>query len=160
MLQRALIGLAVLPRPALLVADEPTSALDVTIQKRILDLLSRLQRELDISLVLTTHDLAIAAERTGSLVVLRNGVVQEAGSTASVFSMPKSAYAKKLHADVPALNPDRYAGLRDIGARRLRAGGVAKITVSAVTKTFTVDGKALRPSMTYRSTSGRALRTR
>src|SRR5882724_6117501 len=145
MLQRVLIGLAVLPRPALLIADEPTSALDVTIQKRILDLLSRLQHELDISLLLITHDLAIAAERANSLVVLKDGVVQEAGRTASVFSSPASAYTKKLHADVPALNPDRYAELRDPGFRRLRidAGKTPKIEVRAVTKTFTVDGKAL-----------------
>ena len=143
MLQRVLIGLAVLPRPALLIADEPTSALDVTIQKRILDLLSRLQHELDISLLLITHDLAIAAERADSLVVLKEGTVQEAGKTASVFSSPASAYAKKLHADVPALNPDRYATLRDPGFRRLDAGIAPKIEVSAVTKAFTVDGKVL-----------------
>jgi len=145
MLQRVLIGLAVLPRPALLVADEPTSALDVTIQKRILDLLSRLQHELDISLLLITHDLAIATERANSLVVLKDGVIQEAGRTASVFSSPRSAYARKLYADVPALNPDRYAELRDPGFRGLKAsaGEVPKIEVSAVTKTFTVDGKTL-----------------
>jgi peptide/nickel transport system ATP-binding protein len=145
MLQRVLIGLAVLPRPALLVADEPTSALDVTIQKRILDLLSRLQHELDISLLLITHDLAIATERANSLVVLKDGVIQEAGKTASVFSSPRSAYAKELYADVPALNPDRYAELRDLGLRRLKtsAGEVPKIEFSAVTKTFTVDGKTL-----------------
>jgi peptide/nickel transport system ATP-binding protein len=145
MLQRVLIGLAVLPRPALLVADEPTSALDVTIQKRILDLLSRLQHELDISLLLITHDLAIATERANALVVLKDGVIQEAGKTASVFSSPRSAYARKLYADVPALNPDRYAELRDPGFRCLRTdtGEAPKIEVSAVTKTFTVDGKTL-----------------
>jgi peptide/nickel transport system ATP-binding protein len=148
MLQRVLIGLAVLPRPLLLVADEPTSALDVTIQKRILDLLSRLQRDLNISLLLITHDLAIAAERADSLVVLKDGVVQEAGRTASVFSAPASAYTRKLHTDVPALNPDRYAALRDPGFRRLEggtsAGEAPKIEVSGVTKTFTVDGKTLK----------------
>ena len=145
MLQRVLIGLAVLPRPALLVADEPTSALDVTIQKRILDLLSRLQHELDISLLLITHDLAIATERADTLVVLKDGVIQEAGKTASVFSSPRSAYARKLYADVPALNPDRYAELRDPGFRGLKTGAaeVPKIEVSAVTKTFTVDGRTL-----------------
>ncbi|MBB3610668.1 ABC transporter ATP-binding protein [Rhizobium sp. BK602] len=145
MLQRVLIGLAVLPRPLLLVADEPTSALDVTIQKRILDLLSKLQHELDISLLLITHDLAIAAERADSLVVLKDGGVQEAGRTAAVFSSPASAYAKKLHADVPALNPDRYARLRDPGFRFLRndAAKAPKIEVSGVTKTFAVDGKVL-----------------
>ena len=145
MLQRVLIGLAILPRPVLLVADEPTSALDVTIQKRILDLLTRLQHDLDISLLLITHDLAIAAERASALVVLKDGVIQEAGRTASVFSAPASAYARKLHADVPALNPDRYAALRDLGLRRLKtdAGEAPKIDVSGATKTFTVDGKAL-----------------
>jgi len=145
MLQRVLIGLAVLPRAALLVADEPTSALDVTIQKRILDLLSRLQRELDISLLLITHDLAIAAERADSLVVLKDGVVQEAGSPAAVFSAPKSVYARKLYAAVPALNPDHYAALRTVGFGKIGtdAGVAPKIAVSAVTKTFLVDGIAL-----------------
>jgi peptide/nickel transport system ATP-binding protein len=145
MLQRVLIGLAVLPRPALLVADEPTSALDVTIQKRILDLLSRLRRELDISLLLITHDLAIAAERADSLVVLKDGVVQEAGATATVFSSPSSEYARTLHADVPALNPDRYRDLRAAGETRLAdaAGEEPKIRVSGVTKSFTVEGRSL-----------------
>jgi peptide/nickel transport system ATP-binding protein len=137
MLQRVLIGLTVLPRPTLIVADEPTSALDVTIQKRILDLLSQLRQDLDISLLLITHDLAIAAERADSLVVLKDGVVQEAGSTTTVFASPSSAYARQLHADVPALNPDRYRDVRAAG------GGGPKIEVSGVTKTFTVEGRPL-----------------
>jgi peptide/nickel transport system ATP-binding protein len=143
MLQRVLIGLAVLPRPVLLVADEPTSALDVTIQKRILDLLSRLQQDLNISLLLITHDLAIAAERTDTLVVLQNGSVQEAARTEAVFRSPSSAYARKLHADVPALNPDRYAKLRDPGLRLAKAGDAPKIAVSGLTKRFTLDGNIL-----------------
>jgi peptide/nickel transport system ATP-binding protein len=53
-----------------------------------------------------------------SLVVLKDGVIQEAGRTAFVFPSPRSAYAKKLHAGVPALDPDRYAELRDLGFRR------------------------------------------
>ncbi len=143
MLQRVLIALAILPRPALLVADEPTSALDVTIQKRILDLLSRLQEELHIGLLLITHDLAIAAERATSLVVLKNGVVQEAGRTSSVFSSPASSYARKLHSDVPALNPNRYAKLRDPGFSPSTEVDAPKITVNSVTKRFSVDGKIL-----------------
>ncbi|MDT7729626.1 MAG: peptide/nickel transport system ATP-binding protein ddpF [Actinomycetota bacterium] len=142
MLQRVLIGLAVLPRPALIVADEPTSALDVTVQKHILDLLSRLRRDLDISLLLITHDLAIAAERADSLVVLKDGVVQETGSTATVFSSPAAEYTRRLHADVPALNPDRYRHLRDVCGDRA-AGERPKIEVSGVTKTFTVEGRTL-----------------
>ncbi|WP_435119707.1 dipeptide ABC transporter ATP-binding protein [Amycolatopsis thermoflava] len=143
MLQRVLIGLAVLPGPELLVADEPTSALDVTIQRRILDLLSRLRADLGIGLLLITHDLAIAAERADSLVVLKDGVVQDAGPTAEVFSSPGSDYTRRLHADVPALNPDRYRRLRDVGAQRL-TGTAPKIDVRGVTKTFTIGGRALR----------------
>jgi len=145
MLQRVLIGLAVLPRPALLVADEPTSALDVTIQKRILDLLSRLQQDLNISLLLITHDLAIAAERADTLVVLKDGVVQEAGNTRAIFSSPASAYARKLHADVPALNPDRYAKLREPASspHKIGTADAPKIDVRAISKRFVVDGKTL-----------------
>ncbi|MBS7781152.1 ABC transporter ATP-binding protein [Acidovorax sp. CCYZU-2555] len=146
MLQRVLIGLAVLPQPLLLVADEPTSALDVTIQKRILDLLSKLQQERNISLLLITHDLAIAAERADTLVVLKDGAVQEAGRTAAVFSAPASTYARKLHADVPALNPDRYDALRAHGLQRLNqpSSDAPKIDFRGVSKTFTVDGRAHR----------------
>jgi peptide/nickel transport system ATP-binding protein len=145
MLQRVLIGLAVMPRPALLVADEPTSALDVTIQKRILDLLSRLQEDLNISLLLITHDLAIASERASSLVVLKDGTVQEAGNTAHVFSSPASAYARKLHADVPALNPNRYATKRDQGFALLEAASAPapKIEITGVTKRFSTGAKSL-----------------
>ncbi len=146
MLQRVLIGLAVLPRPSLLVADEPTSALDVTIQKRILDLLSKLRDEMGIGLLLITHDLAVAAERADRLVVLKDGAVQEAGATAEVFLAPRSAYARTLHADVPALNPDRYAALRDPGLRRLEARAAAspKIEVSGVSKSFAADGRVVK----------------
>ena len=139
MLQRVLIGLAVLPEPALIVADEPTSALDVTIQKRILDLLSELQSSLGIGLLLITHDLAIAAERADSLVVLKDGVVQEAGRASEVFAAPSSEYARALQADVPALNPDRYRAAR---ASR-PSESVERISVRGVTKTFVVDGAPL-----------------
>lgn len=144
MLQRVLIGLTVLPEPALIVADEPTSALDVTIQKRILDLLGRLRDERGISLLLITHDLAVAAERAEQLVVLKDGVVQEAGRTRQVFEAPSSAYARQLHADVPALNPDRYADLRDSTRRDPAAGdGSPRLAFRGVTKGFDVDGERL-----------------
>ncbi len=69
-------------------------------------------------MLLITHDLAIAGERAESLIVLKNGAVQEAGRTSAVFSSPTSSYARKLHGDVPALNPSRYATLRDPGFDR------------------------------------------
>jgi peptide/nickel transport system ATP-binding protein len=143
MLQRVLIGLAVLPRPALLVADEPTSGLDVTIQKVVLDLLSELRRDLGLSLLLITHDLAIAAERADGIVVLKDGRVQERGPSARVFGRPESAYARELQADVPAINPHRYRGAREGGAQ----DASSQVELRAVTKRFgavtAVDGVSL-----------------
>lgn len=148
MLQRVLIALAVLPGPQLLVADEPTSALDVTIQKRILDLLGELRDDLGIGLLLITHDLAIAAERTDEIVVLKDGRVQEAGATRAVFAAPASAYTRQLQADAPALNPDRYR--RDLDDRGVDAWttdtGSTRIEVLGVSKSFVVDGAA-RPAV-------------
>ncbi len=148
MLQRVLIALAVLPGPQLLVADEPTSALDVTIQKRILDLLGELRDDLGIGLLLITHDLAIAAERTDEIVVLKDGRIQEAGATRAVFAAPASAYTRQLQADAPALNPDRYR--RDLDDRGVDAWTTdtasTRIEVRAVSKSFVVDGAA-RPAV-------------
>ncbi|MDU0366675.1 ABC transporter ATP-binding protein [Microbacterium sp. KSW4-17] len=143
MLQRVLIGLAVLPRPDLLVADEPTSALDVTIQKRILDLLDELRGELGIGLLLITHDLAIAAERTDEIVVLKDGRVQEAGATGDVFAAPTSDYTRQLQADAPALNPDRYRHADGRGVDAWTTDTTAaRIEVHEISKSFVVDSTA------------------
>ena len=146
MLQRVLIGLAVLPRPALIVADEPTSGLDVTIQKRILDLFAELKESLGIGLLLITHDLAVAAERADTLVVLKDGTVQERGASAHVFAAPKAAYTRELQADVPAVNPDRYRGGDAAGGERQAKDAAAvstgaQIDVRSVSKSFTVGGR-------------------
>ena len=134
MLQRVLIGLAVLPEPKLLVADEPTSALDVTIQKRILDLLSELRDSLDVGVLLITHDLAIAAERSDDVVVLRDGRVQERGPARSVLREPTSAYARTLHADVPSLHPHRFRELA--AARPAVADAPARVEFRGVDRAF------------------------
>jgi peptide/nickel transport system ATP-binding protein len=139
MLQRVLIGLAMLPRPALIVADEPTSGLDVTIQKRILDLFAELQQSLGISLLFITHDLAVAAERADALVVLKDGAVQERGASWQVFEAPKAEYTRELQADVPAANPDRYR-ISHAGDAVPRPGEGAgtQIDVRSLSKTFIV----------------------
>jgi peptide/nickel transport system ATP-binding protein len=146
MLQRVLIGLAVLPRPALIVADEPTSGLDVTIQKRILDLFAELKESLGISLLFITHDLAVAAERADTLVVLKDGLVQEQGPSARVFAAPAAAYTRELQADVPAVNPDRYrTGAAAAGERRGEDDGTGsagtQIDVRSVSKAFAVGAR-------------------
>lgn len=104
MKQRVLIAIALALRPALVVADESTSALDVTTQQRILNVIDRLRREHGTAVLLITHDLAIAADRASRVVVLRSGRVEEAGETIEVLAAPRTAYARQLLADAPALN--------------------------------------------------------
>jgi peptide/nickel transport system ATP-binding protein len=141
-LQRVLIALAVLPRPALLVADEPTSALDVTVQKQILDLLAEVQADLDLGTLLITHDLAVAAQRSDELIVLRGGVVQEAGPTRELFACPTSEYTRTLQADVPGLNPDRLA---DIRAARpdTDPSAPSRVRLEGVSRTFGAGHRAV-----------------
>ncbi|WOF23477.1 ABC transporter ATP-binding protein [Microbacterium betulae] len=96
MCQRVLIAAAIAAGPDLVVADEPTTALDATVQRRILDLLADLAREEGLSLLLVTHDLGVAAERAGRVVVLREGRVVEAGDAERIVRRPRAEYTAQL----------------------------------------------------------------
>jgi len=102
MRQRVMIAMALACSPDLLIADEPTTALDVTIQAQILDLLSHLQRELHMSVLLITHDLGIVAQHAEKVVVMYAGRVVETASVPQLFSSPKHPYTAGLLASIPA----------------------------------------------------------
>ncbi|MGQ0569508.1 MAG: ABC transporter ATP-binding protein [Armatimonadota bacterium] len=94
--QRVLIAGAIAPRPSLLIADEPTSGLDVTIQAQILDLLGRIQQEMNISVLLITHSLGLVAQRTDYVYVMRRGEILEGAPTVHLFAAPQHPYTKAL----------------------------------------------------------------
>ncbi len=103
MRQRAMIAMALVNDPALLIADEPTTALDVTVQAQILDLLQDLQREFDTALIMITHDLGVVAEVADQVLVMYAGRAVEYGTTAQVLTAPAMPYTLGLIESVPDL---------------------------------------------------------
>lgn len=96
MRQRAVIAMALACNPRILIADEPTTALDVMIQAQIIELLEELQRELNLALVLVTHDLGVVAEMCDDVLVMYGGTVAEHASSDTIFNNPSHPYTQRL----------------------------------------------------------------
>ena len=107
MLQRAMIAMALSCRPQILFADEPTTALDVTVQAQILQLIKGLQAELNMGLVIVTHDLGVIAETVDRVVVMYGGRVMEEGPVQDIFDAPLHPYTQALLASIPGQQPGR-----------------------------------------------------
>jgi ABC-type dipeptide/oligopeptide/nickel transport system ATPase component len=116
MKQRAMIALAIVCEPALLLADEPTTALDVTVQAQIVDLLRKLVREMNLGLVFITHNLDLMCELCTRAVVLKQGEVVEEGRVEDIFLRPSHAYTRHLIASIPRLPaaPDGVPSSREV----------------------------------------------
>jgi len=101
--QRVLIAMAIVHRPALLVADEPTSALDTVTQAEIVKLFARLNRQLGMSILYISHDLLSVASLSDRIAILRNGRMVESGAAEEIFRHPRDSYTKALLAAIPAM---------------------------------------------------------
>ncbi|EKF16919.1 ABC transporter ATP-binding protein [Nitratireductor pacificus] len=108
MRQRVMIAMALACAPKLLLADEPTTALDVTIQAQVLELLQHLQGELDMAVVLITHDLGVVAEYTHRVVVMYAGRIVEEAPVADLFAAPQHPYTELLLKSMPPLDEDLH----------------------------------------------------
>jgi peptide/nickel transport system ATP-binding protein len=153
--QRAMISMALVCRPSLLIADEPTTALDVTIQAQILKLIADLQVELGMAVLMITHDLGVVANVAKDVVVMYHGEVMEQGGLEDIFDDPRHPYLKGLLAAVPRF--DMKPGERLIPLREIKQDRSAlkrperapwpegadnrMLTIEHLTKTFSVRNK-------------------
>ncbi len=131
--QRVLIAMSIAGKPSLIIADEPTSALDVTTQKQVLDHLSSLVQDTGVSLILITHDLGVALDRSDRTVVMQGGRVVETGPTARIFTSPQQEYTRRLVAAAPSLAVPKVrtsaaGGAPDAG----RAAGTSAVSGAAI----------------------------
>ena len=117
MRQRVMIAMGLINDPKLLIADEPTTALDVTVQAQILELLERLQRELDTAIVLITHDLGVVAEVTDDIAVMYAGKIVEHGPKEAIFAAPRHPYTWGLLQSIPRLTQSKDDPLVPIPGR-------------------------------------------
>jgi len=125
--QRAMIVMALLLEPAILIADEPTTALDVTTQAQILDLIKSLQRQRETGVLFITHDFGVVAEIADRVAIMQHGVLVEIGPVAQVLTAPQHPYTQRLIAAVPTLTPP---------ARTIRTDAPVVLQASGVTKTY------------------------
>lgn len=149
--QRAMISMALVCRPSLLIADEPSTALDVTIQAQILKLMKDLQAELGMAVLMITHDLGVVANIADDVVVVYHGRVMESGSVQSIFENPGHPYLQALLKAVPHFDMkpgERLVPIREIKAETGRLlsednravasseKGTPLLTVSNISKSF------------------------
>jgi peptide/nickel transport system ATP-binding protein len=117
--QRVMIAMAIVNRPALLIADEPTTALDVTVQAQILELLAELRRKFGLAMLFISHDLAVVSQVADRTAVMLGGNIVETGPSKAIFKDPRHPYTVGLLNSVPTLksNRERKLAMIDESAR-------------------------------------------
>jgi len=122
--QRVMIAMAIVNRPALLIADEPSTALDVTVQAQILELLAQLRQRLGLAMLFISHDLAVVSQVAQRVAVMYGGSIVESAPVRELFLRPAHPYTHGLLASVPTLASDRRQPLRTIAGAAASASAL------------------------------------
>ncbi|MEL7100136.1 MAG: ABC transporter ATP-binding protein [Pseudomonadota bacterium] len=144
MRQRAMIAMAMVAKPDLLIADEPTTALDVTTQAQVLGLMKDLQAQTGMAMILVTHDLGVVANMAEKVVVMHKGRVMEAGPAQAVLTTPAHGYTKKLFAAAPSI-PEVAQPVAKLPQSDLI------LQLLGVNKTYRTRGQGLKPGKDVRA---------
>jgi peptide/nickel transport system ATP-binding protein len=146
--QRAMLAMALICRPALLIADEPTTALDVTVQAQVLKLMKDLQQDLGMAILMITHDLGVVANMADEVVVIYHGKIMEAGAAEDIFRRPAHPYLKALLKALPHF--DMQDGERLVPLREIKAG---PLTPAMAKAPVSVEPSAPKPLLEVRNLS-------
>ncbi|MGB9034749.1 ABC transporter ATP-binding protein [Arthrobacter sp. UCD-GKA] len=151
--QRVLIAIAFALEPELLIADEPTSALDVTVQQTILEVFTKLARELGTAVIFVTHDLAVATDIADRIVVMQHGRIREDRPVREILRAPEDPYTRMLLTEATASGDDSRttADARGIEVPAIEVAGLGKIFGSGKTERAAVEevSFAVRPGTTF-----------
>jgi peptide/nickel transport system ATP-binding protein len=163
MRQRAMIAMALICKPRLLIADEPTTALDVTVQAQILELIKQLHDELNSAVILITHDLGVVAETCDKVLVMYGGQCVETGPVDEIFYAPEMPYTWGLLRSMPRMDRDRQTRLTPIPGSPPSLINVPSGCVFNTRCPFTdrVDGdkcRTVHPNLEQGATPGHAVR--
>ncbi|MET0606645.1 MAG: ABC transporter ATP-binding protein [Beijerinckiaceae bacterium] len=150
--QRAMLAMALICHPALLIADEPTTALDVTIQAQVLKLMKSLQQELGMAILLITHDLGVVANMADEVVVIYQGELMEMGNVDDIFRRPAHPYLKALLRASPHF--DMADGERLVALREIKLAATTKAAAperAAPSSTPLIDARHLRKTYEWKA---------
>ena len=146
--QRVMLAMSLACRPALLIADEPTTALDVTLQAQILELIAEAQAELNMGVLLITHDLTLVRQIASRVCIMRRGELVESGPVGEIFERPQAAYTMELMASLP------------MEGKENNSDAEIEICVKNLTVDFREGGRLFRREKSRRAVAGVSLAVR
>ncbi|MFT8705362.1 ABC transporter ATP-binding protein [Bifidobacterium aquikefiricola] len=132
MLQRVMIGMALINHPKLLIADEPTTALDVTIQMQLLKVLRDLRKTRDMSIILITHDMGVVAQMCDRVEVMYKGRIMESAPVSDIFAHPRNPYTQGLLAAIPPMEGSRPKRLKTVSDFLKQSGSDLSLDDNAI----------------------------